>query len=76
MSEVHVCDVPEYHRYEYGAVPPDGFAVKEVYCPASTSVFDAVGADATRVETTANVTSVVGVYAVSGVVAESVSFTQ
>ena len=34
-SEEHVDDVPLSHWYEYGDVPPEGFAVNITFCPES-----------------------------------------
>ena len=55
VSDEHVADAPEYQRYEYAVVPPDGCAVNVEYWPLSITVFDAVGADATNKELTPNV---------------------
>ena len=55
VSDEHVADEPEYQRYEYAVVPPDGCAVNVEYWPLSIAVFDAVGADATNKELTPNV---------------------
>ena len=55
VSLEHVADEPEYQRYEYAVVPPDGCAVNVEYWPLSITVFDAVGADATSNELTPNV---------------------
>ena len=57
VSDVHVGDVPEYHRYKYGAVPPDGgVTVSVVDWPLTTTLFDAVGAaDAVSEDSTVNV---------------------
>ena len=35
VSDEHVADEPEYQRYEYAVVPPDGCAVNVEYWPLS-----------------------------------------
>ena len=35
VSDEQVDDVPECHWYEYGNVPPEGFAVNVTLCPES-----------------------------------------
>ena len=47
VSEEQVDDVPLYHWYEYGVVPPDGLAVKVILCPESIVGLDGVIAPAT-----------------------------
>ena len=54
-SNEQVADAPEYQRYEYAVVPPDGCAVKVEYWPLSIIVLEAVGTAATNNELTPKV---------------------
>ena len=76
VSDVHVGDVPEYHRYKYGAVPPDGgVTVSVVDWPLTTTLFDAVGAADAVSESDGllSVTCAVGEYTVFGMDSLSMS---
>ena len=74
VSEEQVVDVPLYHWYEYGVVPPDGLAVKVILCPESIVGLDGVTAPADNAEFT--ITLLFTLFTVTGVVALSVTNTQ
>jgi len=69
--EVQVEDVPEYHVYENGRVPPDGFAVSIMLWLLSIVGVGGVTAFADNAGLT--VIRSVGEFAVDGEVAESVT---